>query len=148
MNDNKTNHKLCNLNITLVNMKKRKIDSNAVNCYIGAISSALLIITTLMAPSLQNEPIAKLSYGVIGISLIFIVVSFINITSGSRPVLQCNLNAIYDNNSLTTLLGITEKDLKSLRDNGLIGYSRYGDLYWYTQSDVNQFLSRCHNAPF
>lgn len=55
---------------------------------------------------------------------------------------------IYDNKALMELLGIKHRYLKRLRDNGLLGYSRYGDKYWYTQADVDRFLSQCHYAPF
>ncbi|WP_286085163.1 helix-turn-helix domain-containing protein [Duncaniella freteri] len=55
---------------------------------------------------------------------------------------------IYDNKSLISLLGVKDRYLKRLRDNGLLGYSRHGDKYWYTQSDVDRFLARCHFAPF
>ena len=55
---------------------------------------------------------------------------------------------VYDNKSLMTLLGIKDRYLKRLRDNGLLGYSRHGDKYWYTQADVDRFLARCHFAPF
>lgn len=55
---------------------------------------------------------------------------------------------IYDNKALMELLGIKDRYLKRLRDNGLLGYSRYGDKYWYTQTDVDRFLSQCHYAPF
>ena len=55
---------------------------------------------------------------------------------------------IYDNKALMALLGVKDRYLKRLRDNGLLGYSRHGDKYWYTQSDVDRFLSQCHYAPF
>lgn len=55
---------------------------------------------------------------------------------------------IYDNKSLMALLGIKDRYLKRLRDNGLLGYSRHGDKYWYTQSDIDRFLSRCHYDDF
>lgn len=55
---------------------------------------------------------------------------------------------IYDNKALMELLDIKDRYLKRLRDNGLLGYSRYGDKYWYTQADVESFLSQCHYAPF
>ncbi|MDE7414165.1 MAG: helix-turn-helix domain-containing protein [Muribaculaceae bacterium] len=57
-------------------------------------------------------------------------------------------NRIYDNKALMALLGIKDRYLKRLRDNGLLGYSRHGDKYWYTQADVDNFLARCHCAPF
>ena len=55
---------------------------------------------------------------------------------------------LYDNKALMTLLGVKDRYLKRLRDNGLLGYSRHGDKYWYTQADVDRFLARCHVAPF
>ena len=55
---------------------------------------------------------------------------------------------IYDNKAIMSLLGVKDRYLKRLRDNGLLGYSRHGDKYWYTQADVNRFLARCHTAPF
>ena len=57
-------------------------------------------------------------------------------------------NRIYDNKALMAHLGIKDRYLKRLRDNGLLGYSRHGDKYWYTQADVDRFLSQCHCAPF
>ena len=55
---------------------------------------------------------------------------------------------LYDNKALMALLGIKDRYLKRLRDNGLLGYSRHGDKYWYPQADVDRFLARCHFAPF
>lgn len=55
---------------------------------------------------------------------------------------------IYDNKALMALLGVKDRYLKRLRDNGLLGYSRHGDKYWYTQVDVDNFLANCHCAPF
>ena len=57
-------------------------------------------------------------------------------------------NRIYDNKALMALLGVKDRYLKRLRDNGLLGYSRHGDKYWDTQADIDRFLARCHFAPF
>lgn len=59
-----------------------------------------------------------------------------------------NAPRIYSNKALMSLLGVKDRYLKRLRDNGLLGYSRHGDKYWYTQADVDRFLARCHFAPF
>ena len=63
------------------------------------------------------------------------------------PPLQSKMR-VYDNKALMALLNIKDKYLKRLRDNGYIGYSRCGDKYWYSQSDVDQFLSRFHYKAF
>ena len=47
-----------------------------------------------------------------------------------------------------TLLGVKDRYLKRLHDNGLLGYSRHGDKCWYTQADLDRFLSECHYAPW
>ncbi len=131
-------------------MSRKKMDSNARNCYGVAISIALVIITTIMEPSWQKDfdLFRYVSFVVIGISFIFIILSLAINKSDCYQVTQSNLIPIYDNNTLMELLGITEEDLKHLRDNDLLGYSRYGDKYWYTQADVDRFLSRCHYTPF
>lgn len=59
-----------------------------------------------------------------------------------------NVKCVYDNKSLKELLGIKDKYLKKLRDNGYIGYSRHGDKYWYTQEDVERFLRKFHYEAF
>lgn len=46
------------------------------------------------------------------------------------------------------LLNVKTEYLKKLRDNGCIGYSRYGDKYWYTQDDIEKFLKRFHYRDF
>ena len=62
----------------------------------------------------------------------------------SRP----DSNCLYDNKTLMVKLGIKDKYLKKLRDNGYLGYSREGDKYWYTQADVDRFLRRFHYEDF
>lgn len=57
-------------------------------------------------------------------------------------------NHLYDNKALMAKLGIKEKYLKKLRDNGYLGYSRQGDKYWYTQEDVDRFLRNFHYDAF
>ncbi len=69
-------------------------------------------------------------------------------TQLEKPQIDEASGRIYDNKSLMALLGIKDRYLKRLRDNGLLGYSRHGDKYWYTQSDIDRFLARCHYAPF
>ncbi len=64
------------------------------------------------------------------------------------PQKQIKQNYLYDNKSLMEKLGIKDKYLKKLRDNGYLGYSREGDKYWYTQEDVDHFLRRFHYEAF
>lgn len=66
----------------------------------------------------------------------------------SAPQVQMNHHYLYNNKSLMEKLGIRDKYLKKLRDNGYLGYSREGDKYWYTQEDVDRFLRRFHYEAF
>lgn len=64
------------------------------------------------------------------------------------PQNQTSQHCLYDNKSLMAKLGVKEKYLKQLRDNGYLGYSRKGDKYWYTQEDVDRFLRQFHFEAF
>ena len=55
---------------------------------------------------------------------------------------------IYNNKEIMELLGVKDKYLKKLRDNGYLGFSREGDKYWYMQKDVDCFLHSFHYEPF
>ncbi len=55
---------------------------------------------------------------------------------------------IYNKKEIMELLGVKDKYLKKLRDNGYLGFSREGDKYWYTQKDVDCFLHSFHYEPF
>ncbi len=72
----------------------------------------------------------------------------LRLTSMEEKIASVSSPALYDNKALMTLLRVKDRYLKRLRDNGLLGYSRHGDKYWYTQTDVDRFLARCHFDPF
>ena len=55
---------------------------------------------------------------------------------------------VYSNKEVMDMLGVKDKYMKKLRDNGYIGYSREGDKYWYSQKDVDDFLNRFHYDAF
>ena len=61
---------------------------------------------------------------------------------------QANKKLLYSNKEVMDMLGVKDKYMKKLRDNGYIGYSREGDKYWYTQEDVDKFLRRFHYEAF
>lgn len=72
----------------------------------------------------------------------------LRLTSMEEKIASVSSPALYDNKALMTLLRVKDRYLKRLHDNGLLGYSRHGDKYWYTQTDVDRFLARCHFDPF
>ncbi len=55
---------------------------------------------------------------------------------------------VYSNQETADMLGVDTRYLKTLRDNGLIGYSRHKDKFWYRHIDVDQFLATCHCEAF
>jgi len=55
---------------------------------------------------------------------------------------------VYSNKEVMYMLGVKDKYMKKLCDNGYIGYSREGDKYWYTQDDIDKFLRRFHYEAF
>lgn len=61
---------------------------------------------------------------------------------------QPNKMQLYSNKEAMDMLGVKDKYMKKLRDNGYIGYSREGDKYWYTQEDMDRFLRKFHYEPF
>ena len=64
------------------------------------------------------------------------------------PIVVHDPMKLYNNKELMELLGVKDRYLKKLRDNGYLGYSREGDKYWYTQKDVDCFLRSFHYEPF
>ena len=64
------------------------------------------------------------------------------------PIVVQDSMKLYNNKELMELLGVKDRYLKKLRDNGYLGYSREGDKYWYTQKDVDCFLRSFHYEPF
>ncbi|MEZ3558988.1 MAG: DNA-binding protein [Duncaniella sp.] len=69
-------------------------------------------------------------------------------SEGKNVVNSIHSHKVYDNKGLMELLNIKYKYLMMLRDKGYIGYSRCGDKYWYSQADVDLFLSRFHYDAF
>ena len=53
--------------------------------------------------------------------------------------LNSNLR-VYDNKMIREKLCISENVLAYYRKEGLLPYSRYGDKYWYTQKDIEDFI--------
>lgn len=76
------------------------------------------------------------------------ILSIVKKELGSIRGSASTLLEIYDNQSLMKTLNVSSAYLKKLRDEGYISFSRYGDKYWYTKSDVERFLSRFHYEDF
>ena len=58
------------------------------------------------------------------------------------------LNQIYTNKQVKELLGVQDKLLKKYRDEGKLAYRQVGDKYWYTQTDIDQFLNSNYFAAY
>lgn len=55
---------------------------------------------------------------------------------------------LYTNSQLKELLGVGDKLIKKYRDDGLLGYTQIGDKYWYSDTDIQQFLQSNYYTPF
>ncbi len=55
---------------------------------------------------------------------------------------------LYDNKGIKKLLGIEDKLLKKYRDEGLLGFSKVNDKYWYRDTDVLEFLTSNYYPAF
>ncbi len=51
-----------------------------------------------------------------------------------------NKKAVYTNKDMMQILGVDQKTLKKYRDEGLLGFSRPFDKYFYTHRDLENFL--------
>ncbi len=66
----------------------------------------------------------------------------------SMRTLHKGVALIYDNKKIKELLCVNDKLLKKYRDNGLLPFTQVGDKYWYTQQDVQTFLSSSYYPAF
>ncbi len=52
---------------------------------------------------------------------------------------------VYNNDTVCKALNVTYKLLSQFRNEGLLPYSKIGDKYWYTNSDINYFIKSTQN---
>lgn len=55
---------------------------------------------------------------------------------------------LYTNKEMPELLRVNNATLKKYRDGGYLGYSKIGDKYFYSMSDIQAFLRNTHNEPY
>lgn len=55
---------------------------------------------------------------------------------------------LYTNKEVMELLGVKDKLLKKYREKGWLSYRQVGDKFWYTQKDIDQFLSSNYYAAY
>lgn len=55
---------------------------------------------------------------------------------------------IYTNSEIRELLGVQDKLIRKYRDDGKLTYHKEGDKFWYTQEDIDQFLSHNHYEAY
>jgi len=55
---------------------------------------------------------------------------------------------LYSTKEICELLDVNRQTLTKYRTEGLIGYARQGDKFWYSQQDVDDFLKRSYQPPF
>ena len=55
---------------------------------------------------------------------------------------------IYTNSEIRELLGVQDKLIRKYRDDGKLAYHKEGDKFWYTQEDIDLFLSHTHYEAY
>lgn len=53
---------------------------------------------------------------------------------------------LYTNKEMLELLRVNNATLKKYRDGGYLGYSKIGDKYFYSMSDIQAFLRNTHTT--
>ena len=69
-----------------------------------------------------------------------------NEISGLKEALAAS-KPVYTNEELRALLGVSDKTIKKWRNSGMLGYSLIGDIYLYSNEDVERFLNDIHHSP-
>lgn len=67
---------------------------------------------------------------------------------GLKSIVTVQPKQLYTNKSLKELLGVGDKLIKQYRDNGLLSFTQVGDKFWYSQTDIDQFLAVSHNEAW
>lgn len=62
--------------------------------------------------------------------------------------IQLNPKSIYNNKEVRLILGVDERLIRKYRDNGYLTYHRQDDKYWYTGSDIMDFMNRTRYEAF
>lgn len=77
------------------------------------------------------------------------IVSFDDLLKLCETLLPMSkLKPVYTNKTIMELLDINTTTLKKYRDQGLLGYSRVDDKFFYSAEDVYEFLKNTHYDPF
>lgn len=66
----------------------------------------------------------------------------------TKHLCECNTKGkqfyLYTNETLRELLQVEDKLIRKYRESGDLAYCQVGNKYWYTQADVEEFLSKNH----
>ena len=55
---------------------------------------------------------------------------------------------LYTNKEVLTMLDVGDKLLRQYRKNGLIGYSKIGDKFFYQEKDIVEFLNNHYHKSY
>ena len=80
-----------------------------------------------------------------------LVASLVKEVASLKEYIQLSQKVVYTNKEVLELLDINPKTLKKYRDNGWlgsIGYTQYGDKFYYTLDDLMQFIKGEHQEAF
>ena len=83
-----------------------------------------------------------------GLSTNGLIEEFCNAVCALKAVVSSIVQSkpIYNNKDMKAILGVSDKLLMKYRNDGLLSYSQVGEKFWYTQRDLEQFIT--NNAQF
>lgn len=55
---------------------------------------------------------------------------------------------VYDNREIREILNVEDKLIRKYRKDGLLGYSKVGDKFFYREKDILQFLDKHYHKPY
>jgi hypothetical protein len=70
-----------------------------------------------------------------------------NMIESLRKDFDCGHKVAYSTRELSKTLDVSSQTIKKWRNAGMIGYSKIGSIYFYSDKDVRDLLSRVHHDP-
>lgn len=86
-------------------------------------------ITAIEAAKIGRKPLSLL------------IAKIEELTAVVNTLTEAKTIKIYSSTEVKALLNIGDKLLKKYRDEGLLAYTQVGDKFWYSEADIQKFLS-------
>ena len=65
-----------------------------------------------------------------------------------KDQLHLQRKPLYTNQEMIEMMSVSSATLKKWRNAGQLGYTQIGSTYFYSQDDINEFMSKNHNEAY